>query len=186
MDHMGNMSGMSGYGTSLDTFLGGLLILLVKLLMVALVIAVIIGIGVWIKNTFFKNANTSELLRAVNNDPILKTVSVITIAVIGVIFLLALLGSITGPGFGWGGSFGGHSGMIGGFSTQLSIAGLLNLLMKVLTFVLVASLIMALAAYIKKQIDQGALDLTKLNPPGTMGGTNTAPENQKGNNTDNS
>ncbi|MCX7746545.1 MAG: hypothetical protein N2645_06610 [Clostridia bacterium] len=194
MDHMGNMSGMGGYGTSLDTFLGGLLILLVKLFMVVLVIAVIIGIGVWIKNTFqdawrgmqqsettsFKNAKPNQLFQTISSDPILKTVSVITIAVIGVILLLSLLGSFTGLSLGLGGSMGGHGGMIGGFSAALSIAGLLTLLIKVLSFVLVISLILALAAYIKKQADQGAFNFTKTNAQGTPNGTNTPANNQLG------
>jgi len=185
MDHMGGMGSMGSYGTSIDTFLGGLLILLVKLLMVVLVIAVIIGIGIWIKNTFFKNANTGQFLQTINNDPILKTVSVITIAVIGVILLLALLGSLTGSGFGMGGGIGGHGGMAGGFSATLSIAGLLSLLIKVLSFVLVVSLILALAAYIKKQYDQGAFNFMKTNAQGTQGGANPPANSQPGDNTNN-
>lgn len=180
MDHMGGMNNM-GYGASIDTFLGGLLILLVKLLMIVLVIAVIIGVGVWVKNTFFKNASTNQLMKSINNDPILKTVLVITVAVIGVVLLLAILGSFTGTSLGSG----LHGGMIGGFSSTLSIAGLLNLLIKALSFVLVVSLILALVAYIKKQADQGAFNFMKSNAQETPGGTNTSKNTEPGDNTNN-
>ncbi|KNY28067.1 hypothetical protein [Pseudobacteroides cellulosolvens] len=185
MDHMGGMNNMGGYGTSIDTFVGGLLILLVKLLMVILVIAVIIGVGVWIKNAFFKNANTNKLIQVINNDPILKTVLVITIAVIGVIFLLALLGSFTGSSLILGSGMSEHGGMIGGYSSVLSIAGLLYLLIKALSFVLVVSLILALVAYIKKQADQGAFKFMKSNDQGTSGETNSSKKPEPGDNTGN-
>ena len=185
MNHTGGMGTMGGYGGSLDTFLGGILILLVKLLLVVLVIAVIIGAGMWIKNTFFKNASTSQLIKSVKNDPILKTVSVITISVIGIIFILALLGSLNGPSFSMGGAMEGHGSMMGGFSPVLSIGSLLNLLIKVLSFILVISLILALVAYIKKQYDQGALNFEKSNAQGTAGVTNTSANNQNGDNTNN-
>lgn len=175
MDHMGGMGSMggTGYGYSLDTFLGGLLILLVKLLMVVLVIAVIVGVGVWIKNTFFKNTTVNtQFIQTINKDPILKTISVVTLAILGIILIFALLGSFTNPGMGYG--IGGH-GMggygYGGFSAALSIGGLLNLLIKVLSFVLVISLILALFAYIKKQYDQGVFNFGSTNTQNTQGGT---------------
>lgn len=178
MDHMGGMGNMggAGYGYSIDTFLGGLLLLLVKLLMVALVIAVIIGVGVWIKNTFFKNtaATNTQFLQYINKDPVLKTVSVITLAVLGIILIFAILGSFTNPGMGYG--MGGYHAMggYGGFNAALSIRGLLDLLIKVLSFVLVLSLILALAAYIKKQYEQGVFNIAKtnaLNVPDTVDNT---------------
>ncbi|MCX7923091.1 MAG: hypothetical protein N3B21_13935 [Clostridia bacterium] len=178
MDHMGGMGSTDGYGTSLDAFLGGMLLLLVKFLMVVLVIAVIIGAGVWIKKTFFKNANTNQLFQAVKSDPILKTVSVITLGVIGVIFLLALLGGLTGTGMGMGGGMTSHGSMLGGFSTALSISGLLTLLIRILSFVLVISLILALAAYLKKQYDQGAFNFTGGNAQAGQSGANAQPDTQ--------
>ena len=45
-----------------------------------------------------------------------------------------------------------------GFNPTYSIAGLLTLLIKVLMFVLIVSLILALVAYLKKQYDAGNLN----------------------------
>ena len=175
MDHMGNMSGY-GY-SSLDSILGGLLILLVKLLMVVLVIAVVVGVVMWIKNAFFKNTN-SQFMQTVNNDPILKTIAVVTLSIIGIVLLFGLLGSFTNSGMGYGGYM---NGSMGGFNTTYSISGLLTLLIKVLSFVLVISLILALAAYLKKQYDAGAFNFAKNNAQVTNTGTANI-----GNNADNS
>lgn len=148
MEHMGNM-GVAGYG-SLGGTLSGLLVLLVKLLMVVLVIAIIVGIVIWIKNTFFKNTN-SKFMQSINNDPILKTVVYISLGIIGLVIVFALLGSLNNPGFGYG-------GMMTGAAASFSITGIMSLLVKVLLFVLVISLILALVAYVKKQYDAGAFN----------------------------
>ncbi|MCX8125379.1 MAG: hypothetical protein N3F66_14620, partial [Spirochaetes bacterium] len=105
MDNMG-MSG--GYGFSLGGLIGGLLTLLVKLLMVALIIAVIVGIIVWVRNNFFQNTN-SKLMQSIKNDPILKTITVVTLAIIGIVLIFALLGSFSQPGMMFGGSMGNFS-----------------------------------------------------------------------------
>ena len=170
MDHMGGMGGY-GYGGSLDTFLGGLLILLVKLLLVVLVIAVVVGIAAWIWNTFFKNTNL-QFVQAIKNDPVLKTISTVTLAIIGIVLLFALLGSLTGAGAGVSSGIHGY-GAMGGFNPALSIAGLLNLLIKVLSFVLVISLILALLAFLKKQYDAGVFNFMKGGTQGNAAGAGT-------------
>lgn len=154
-EHMGNMGTAGGYGYSFGGLFGGLLLLLVKLLMVVLVVAVVIGIFIWIKKNFFQNAN-SKFIQSINNDPILKTISVVTLAIIGIVLLLALFNGFGQTGMGYGGQMGGYGY---GFNASYGIAGILTILIKVLSFVLVVSLILAIAAYIKKQVDSGNLNL---------------------------
>lgn len=157
MEHMGTNTGtMTSY--TLDGFLAGLLMLLVKLLMVALVLAVIIGIVMWIKNNFFKNTD-SQFLQTIKNDPIIKTVTAITIAILGIILVMSLIGSFNGQGMmGYGYSSGA---MMGGYYGAFSMYGLLSLLIKILSFVLVISLILALLAYLKKQYEVGYFNSLK-------------------------
>jgi len=153
MEHMGNMGG-SNAGT-LGGFLGGLLLLLIKLLIVVLVIAVIVGVAMWIKNAFFQN-NNYKFVQAINRDPILKTVVYITAAIVGLVILFSLLGNFTNMGANTYG-FEMHAAM---GNAGLGLYGIVTLLIKVLTFVLVVSLIMALVAFIKKQYDLGAYHFT--------------------------
>jgi hypothetical protein len=164
-------SNMSGSAFSIDVFLSGILILLVKLLLGVLVIAVIVGVVMWIKNAFFKNMSiNTQILKPIHDDPILRTIAGITAAVLGIIIILALLHGFLMPsmGYGMGYSMNGNMGYgmgysmnggmgygMGGLNPILSVAGLLGLLIKVLSFVLVVSLILAVVAYLKKQYDQG-------------------------------
>ena len=164
MDHMGygygNMGSMNGYGYSgysLNGFLLSSLVLLVKLLIVVLVIAVIVGIDMWVKNNFFRNYD-AQIFSAIKNDPIIKTVTVITLAVLGLILLICLISNFTNQGMGYG----IYGGQMGGYVSIFSIYWILALLIKALSFVLVVSLICALAAYVKKQYDAGYFKNSKL------------------------
>lgn len=155
MEHSGygNMGAMNGYGYSgysTNGFLIGFLILLIKLLMVILVIAVIVGILMWVKNNFFNN-HDSQILATIKHDPIIKAVTVITLAVLGIILIICLLSNFTNSGM----VIGSYGGQMGGYSSAFSVYGILFLLIKVLSFVLVISLICALVAYVKKQYDAG-------------------------------
>lgn len=168
---MGNMGGSSGF--TLSGLISGLLVLLVKILMVLLVAAVIIGIIVWLRNNFFKNTNFN-IMKSIKNDPILKTISVVTIAIIGIILLFALMGSFSQNSMGYG----GHSGNFGfdfGYNPMYGIAGLLTILVKILMFILVVSLILAAVTYLKNQFDQGNLFGTKNQTSGksTPGAVNS-------------
>ncbi|MCX8131820.1 MAG: hypothetical protein N3I35_17205 [Clostridia bacterium] len=163
MDHMGGMAG-TGYGYSIDTLLGGFLMLLIKLLLAVLIIAVVVGIVMWIKNIFLKDSTGgTQFFQSIKNDPVLKTISIITIAVLGIILLFALLGSFGGVGVRYG--MESHVGRYGGFSPVFSVAGLLSLLIRVLTFILVISLILALLGYLKKQYDAGTFNFMKTGGP---------------------
>ncbi|HVI42967.1 MAG TPA: hypothetical protein VM577_20360, partial [Anaerovoracaceae bacterium] len=151
MEHFGygnmgamNGSGYSGYsGYSLNSFLIGFLVLLIKLLMVILVIAVIVGIVMWVKNNFFNN-HDSQILATIKHDPIIKSVVVITLAVLGIILIICLLSNFTNQDL----VSGAYGGQMGGYLSTFSIYGMLSLLIKVLSFVLVISLICALIAYV--------------------------------------
>ncbi|MGE5404910.1 MAG: hypothetical protein ACM3PP_08215 [Candidatus Saccharibacteria bacterium] len=147
-DHMAAYGYGYGYGGS--GLLGWLLVFLTKILMVVLVLAVIVGIVIWIKNTFF--IGNSQFMQSINNDPVMKTISVITIAILGIVLISALFSGLAQPGFGAG------FGMGFGFNPAFSLAGLLMLLVKVLVFILVVSLILAGAAYLKNQYDSGNLN----------------------------
>lgn len=164
----GNMDNMGGSGySSLSVSLGGLLVLLVKLLLVVLVIAVVVGVVIWIKNSFFKNSS-SKFIQSISNDPILKTVSLVILGIIGLVILMAVLGSFTNTGMGYGYNGGSMYGGAAGLATSLNIAGIMSLLIKVLSFVLVISLILALAAYIKKQFDTGAFKINSTAAQSTV------------------
>ncbi len=158
MDMGSNMSSGGGYGYTISGLISGLLVILVKILMILLVAAVIVGIIVWVKNNFFKDAKSSNIMQSIKNDPILKTISVVTLAIIGIVLLFALLGSFNQTGMG----FSGHAGNFGfgfGYNSMYSITGLLTILVKVLMFILIVSLILAAVSYLKKQYDQGNLNL---------------------------
>jgi len=166
-------SNMGGSAFSIDLFLSGILVLLVKLLLGVLVIAVIVGVIMWMKNTFFKDINiNTQILKSVNDDPILKTIVGISAAVLGIIIVLALMHSFFGPNMGYSAGMNGSMGYnvgisggmgygMGGLNPTLGVAGLLALLIKVLSFVLVVALILAVVAYIKKQYDAGVFNLQR-------------------------
>jgi cell division protein FtsL len=151
---MGSSSMNGSYG-SFSGLISGLLILLVKILMVLLIAAVIVGVFVWVRNNFFKNSNFN-IVQSIKNDPILKTISVITIAIIGIVLIFALLGSFGQNQIGFSGQMGNY-GFSFGYNPIYSIAGLLLILVKVLMFILVVSLILAAITYLKNQYDKGNL-----------------------------
>jgi hypothetical protein len=164
-DHMdmGTMGSGGGYGYTISGLISGLLFLLVKILMILLVTAVIVGVIIWLKNNFFKNNGTSKIMQSIKNDPILKTISVVTLAIIGIVLVFALLGSFNQTGMG----FSGHAGNFDsgyGYNSMYSIAGLLTILVKVLMFILTVSLILAAVTYLKNQYDQGNLNFMNNKP----------------------
>jgi uncharacterized membrane protein len=157
-----NMGGehMGGYGYSIGGLLGGLMIFLIKLFMIVLVLAILGSIFVWFKNNFFANRE-SKLIQSINNDPLLKMITIITALTFGLVLVFALLNNFGMSGIGILGNAnyqGGHT-----FSAGNSITGLLTLLMQVLSFVFVISLIMAFVAYVKSQHEQGTLNIFKGN-----------------------
>ncbi len=160
---------IGGSAFSIDALLAGVLVLLVKLLLGVLVIAVIVGVIMWLKETFFKNTNiNTNVLKSVNDDPILKTVVGITAAIIGIVVVFTLLQNFLNPsmryGFtGYGVSINGSMGYGMGISNPtLAVTGLLTLLIQVLSFVLVVALILGVIAYLKKQFDAGIFNYQRV------------------------
>lgn len=169
MGNMGDMGTMGNSGYSIDGLLGGLLGLLINLMLVALVVAAIVAIVLWIKKSFFNNANTKAM--QVFNDPLIKTVAVVVGGVFGLVLLFGLFGNYLNIGTGSG----MHGYAATGFNTSLSFYGLLNLMIKILAVVLVVSVILALVAYLKKQYEAGAFNSFRSNGADT-GGNNGSNE----------
>lgn len=150
MDNMGNMGNAWNSGYSFNNFFNGLIGLLFNLLMVALIIAVFVALGIWIKNTFFKNTNFKAL--PIFNDPLVKPIIIIFGALLGLIVLFGILQGTFGYSYS-------------SYNLALSLYGLISLLIKVITVVLIISIILALAVYVKKQFEAGAFSQSQK--PGT-------------------
>lgn len=148
----------NGYGYSFSSIIPWLLLALIKILFVVLIGAVLIGAFVWIRNMFFRD-NNSAIARAINSDPILKTVVLTTLGIIGLFVLFGLLGSFTSPGYIGGMSPNQMNGGYGnGYNASLGIGWLLMMLIRVLSYVLIISLTIAVAIYLKSQYDKGNLN----------------------------
>lgn len=147
-----NMGNTGSYGISFENLITGLVALMVRILVVVLVIALMVGLLVWINRNFLQNTN-SQFVQSIKNNPILKTVTAVTLVIVGIVLLLALLSSFERPWYGFG----------TGFNPVYSIAGLITLLIQILTFVLVISLMLAVASYLKSQYERGNLNFIGLN-----------------------
>lgn len=164
-----NMMGY-GYGNSVNGFLSALLVFLIKFLMIVLVIAILVGFIMWIKNTFFKDANFN-FIHVVQTDPILKTTIGIVGGVLGILLVVWLFNNLINPSVGYNmgnmnsgiNTMDGYGMMNGynGFNTSQGFGGLLSLLIQVLYFVLISSLILGVFAFLKKQYDAGAFSISK-------------------------
>jgi len=149
---------MGPYNYSFSSTLGMLLLLLTKFLTIVLAIVFVLGIAAWIKELFIKNQN-SKLFKDLNSDPIIKNVTVITGAILGLVLVFALISSLFQPSFGGNMNMGGYNmGFSFGFNPMASIVGILSILIRILTFVLVVSLILAVLIYLKDQYESGKLD----------------------------
>ncbi|MGE5416490.1 MAG: hypothetical protein ACM3UZ_06995 [Acidobacteriota bacterium] len=142
-----NMGYTSSIGLS-GGFVGGLLILLTKLLAIVLVVSIIAGILVWLNNSFFTDEGTSEensVLQSINNDPTLRTLLTVVLAVVAIALILTMVNSGSRPGFALLFGLSGWAGYNAGFG----LVGLLTLLVKLLAIFIVGSLILAVVNYIK-------------------------------------
>lgn len=172
MDDMSSQTMMTGSSTTLDGFLSGILVLLVKFLLIILVLSLIVCIIMWIKNSFFKNVNFNFSQYASQN-PIIKTILSIAGVFVGLIFILYLfnLVSVQNSGFGYSlGAMSGNSSMMGGtFNSSLGLTGVITFLIEVLSVVFIVSLIVGLAAFLKKQFESANSN--------SLGGSNAAMNN---------
>ena len=148
---------MGAYGYSLGTTLSTLLYVVVKVLIIVLAVVVVLGVIVWIRDNLFKN-DSSKMIQTIKSDPLLKAVSVITLAVVGLVVLFAVLNSIMNPVRYQG-------NMNASFNPLMSIEGILILLIRVLMFVLVTSLALAAFMYVKCLYENGKLNMFTTSVP---------------------
>jgi hypothetical protein len=142
---------MGTYGYSLGSTLSTLLYVVVKVLIIVLAVVVVLGVIVWIRDNLFKN-DSSKMIQTIKSDPLLKAVSVITLAVVGLVVLFAVMNGIMNPG-----RFQGN--MSTSFNPLMSIEGILVMLIRVLMFVLVISLALAAFMYVKSLYENGKLNM---------------------------
>lgn len=150
---------MGGYNYSLSGTIGTLLYLIIKLMVVVLAVVVLLGVIVWVRDNLFKN-DSSKIVRDIKSDPLLKVVVVITLAIVGIVFLFAIINGILN--FGVSSSMGvgiEHQGGNMGYNPSLGVSGVLFLLIRVLMFILVISLVLAGLGYLKELYESGKLNI---------------------------
>ncbi|HYE84481.1 MAG TPA: hypothetical protein VEG39_20250 [Clostridia bacterium] len=145
MSEGGHMGYSGGYGFSFGNLVGSLMVLLVKLLIFILIVSLLIGSFTWVKNLMVKN-NNAPWVQAVNSDPLLRTVGIITVTILGLVLISGFFGGFMGYG-------------MGGYNLAYGIASLLAVLIRLLSYILVISLIVAAVIYIKKQYESGNVNL---------------------------
>lgn len=161
MDSMGSTGMEESSGSTLDSLVIGLILLLIKLLVIALIIVAVIGICLWLKKTFFRNFDISQYIR---KNPMSKPVLEIFAIIIGLVILISLYNYLVGPTAGNQGDMAGNaaSHMNGGFSGALALTGVFSFIIKVLTYVFVITLIIGLFAYFKKLIRSSGFKLNSI------------------------
>lgn len=150
---------MGGYNYFLGGSLGTLFYLIIKLMIVVLAVFVVLNVIVWIRDDLFKN-DSSKIVRDIKNDPLLRGVTTITLAIVGIVLLFAVINSFLDLGMSNSmssamGNQGGHMSYNPGYG----IAGVLFLLIRVLMFILVISLILAGLTYLKELYEKGKLNI---------------------------
>lgn len=150
---------MGGYNYSLGGSISTLLYLIIKLMIVVLAVVIVLGVIVWVRDNLFKN-DSSKIVKDIKNDPLLKVVTVITLAIVGIVFLFAIINGILNPGVS--GSMGNgmeHQGGYIGYNPMYGISGILFLLIRALMFILVISLVLAGLTYLKDLYENGKLNV---------------------------
>lgn len=149
---------MGGIGYSLGGTLGILLYIIIKLLIIVLAVVVVLGVFGWVRDNFLRNKD-SKLFKDINKDPVLKAVSVITLAIVGLTLLFALLHSILAPGMNANlGMSRVHGGFYMGYNPSYGIEGVLIILIRVFMYILVISLLLAAIMYLKNLYESGKLN----------------------------
>lgn len=133
--------GMAG-GYSLESALAYILMILVKLLLIAIVLAALTAVYKYGKKYLFEGGEI-KLLVPVKNDPVIKTVSIIIVSVLVIALIVMLFGNMFG-GFGAAPYYNYYMRASGGFG----IASLLTFLVKLLLVISVVGLIASVILYI--------------------------------------
>lgn len=153
---------MNNHNYLMGGTISALLFLITKLLIIILAIVVIAGVITWIRDNFIKN-NNSKLMKDINNDPVLKSVAVITCSIIGLVIFFSILNSLIHPGT----SLDLATAV---YSPTLGMSGVLMILIRVLMCIFIVSLVLAAIVYFKNQYESGNLNLfsNKPNQSGNM------------------
>lgn len=165
----GSVQGTMEMGTySSGGVLSGLLSTVTELLFVALILSLVVGLAVWLKNTYFKESYNKGK-QVITNDPMLKMIFVLASTLVGVIVVLYLLGILMNGGV--------NSNHIGLVSTW-SITGILTFFVKLLTIVFVGALIGFLFTYVKKNINSSTAAASSTGILLTAGNETKSSENE--------
>jgi hypothetical protein len=148
------------------------------LIILMFLIAVVLGIEIYMfltKKEFNTKSNlkndSSKIVREIKVDPLLKAVSVITLSIIGIVFLFAIVNSVLLSGmFGNTGMGMGHQVGNMGYNAGFGIAGIIYLLIRGLMFILVISLVLVGLMYVKSLYESGKLSIFNTTN-GTSGNT---------------
>ncbi|MCL6606108.1 MAG: hypothetical protein K6T94_24850 [Paenibacillus sp.] len=139
----GNVEGVMGAGNyNSGGVMSSLLSTLTQLLFVVLILSIVIGLAVWLKNKYFKES-FDKGKQFISNDPMLKTIFVLASTLVGVLVVLYLLGVLMNGGF--------NPNQIG-LVSSLSVSGIITFFIKVLTVLFVVALIAFLYNYVKQNI----------------------------------
>ena len=135
----GGYGGGAFFGSLIPGLIGFLMNMLVLVLVFALIAGLIMGIRKFINQPdgILKSSKTMEYI---NQDPVLKTMSIVIAVVFGLYFITALFNTM---------QFGGGYGA----SPQVMLFMLIGFLVKLLMLALVITLTVALVQYLKAQFD---------------------------------
>lgn len=145
---------MRGYDFSLGSTIGAMLYIIIKLLIVVLAVIVVLGVIAWVRENLFKN-DSLKIVRDIKSDPLLKTVSIITLVIVGIAFFFSLIHNVLSASMNMGM---GYQGGYMGYNPTFRIAEVLFLLIRVLMFILVISLVLAGVTYLKDLYESGKLN----------------------------
>lgn len=162
MGHHGGMAATSGGGYYFGGLIAGLISFLIHILMLVLVFALIAGLFIAVKKFIttqdglmeasrskVKEAR-SQVMDAVNQDPVLKTLLMVIAGIAGFYFIVAIFRSFDGVGYG--------------FSPYFMLFALVGFLLKLLMIGFVVALTMALVQYLKAQFNGGSRQEINVTP----------------------
>lgn len=161
MEDMGSSDMLGNTAASLNNFISGLMVLLIKILIIALIVLILCGVFLWLKKNYFNHINLSQQL---DKNPMLKSILTIFGVVVGLYFLLYVYNYLVNPTPGYQNSLiatNNTEHVTGGFNGTLGITGVFTFLINVLIYVFVISLIISLLVFLKKQLEEGGFHLFK-------------------------
>lgn len=170
----GGMDSGMGAGYSITASLSGLWLFLIKLMFVAVVIALLIIIAKAVKTNLFEGSEI-KMQENFKNDPILKTLVTIILAVIALGITVHVFNGILGGGSYAGGmrNNGGYYGYGMYAASGFSLTGVLVFLIKLLLSISIIGLIVGIGAYLLQNNNLSLKSFNFFNTT-TAGNTQTA------------